>query len=106
MLDPGRVVGFDWDAGNTAKSAAKHGVSTAEAEQVFSSYPLLITPDEAHSRSERRFRALGQTISGRVLTIIFTLRDHDTKIRVISARDMNRKERGLYEGKAQTHTPL
>lgn len=106
MLDPRRVVGFDWDAGNTTKSDAKHGVSPAEAEQVFSSYPLFITPDEAHSRAERRFRALGQTMSGRLLTVIFTLRDQDTKIRVISARDMNRKERGLYEGKAKTHTSL
>ena len=105
MLDPRRVVGFDWDAGNTTKSAAKHGVSPAEAEQVFSSYPLFMTPDEAHSRTERRFRALGQTMSGRLLTI-FTLRDQDSKIRVISTRDMNRKERGLYEGKAQTHTRL
>ncbi len=97
MIDFARIVGLDWDAGNSAKSTNKHGVLSSEAEQVFVNHPLFITPDEAHNQTERRFRALGKTMSGRLLTVVFMLRDHETKIRVISARGMNRQERDLYE---------
>jgi uncharacterized DUF497 family protein len=96
MIDFARVTGFDWDRGNALKNE-KHGVSAAEAEQMFFVAPLAITPDERHSQSEPRFRALGQTLLGRRLVVIFTLRDGGTLIRVISARNMNRKERSVYE---------
>jgi uncharacterized protein len=97
MINITNVEGFDWDEGNTRKSKEKHGVTQAEAEQVFFSGPLFITPDEKHSESERRFRALGETPTGRRLTVIFTVRQAGTLIRVISARNMNAKERKLYE---------
>jgi uncharacterized DUF497 family protein len=100
VLDLARIVGFDWDEGNTRKSADKHGVSQAEAEQVFANLPLGILEDLAHSRSEPRFQALGQTSDGRHLHVTFTLRAEGTKIRVISARDMNRKEQARYEEEA------
>jgi uncharacterized DUF497 family protein len=96
MLDFSRVVGFDWDDGNRAKNQA-HAVENREAEQLFFNAPLKVTPDESHSVSEPRFRALGQTDEGRQLTVIFTLRAEGTLIRVISARDMHRKERALHE---------
>jgi uncharacterized DUF497 family protein len=69
----------------------------AEAEQVFFNSPLLILPDESHSETELRFHALGKTNDRRRLHITFTLRDADQFIRVISARDMHRKERAIYE---------
>jgi len=90
------VTGFDWDAGNQGKNA-RHGVLDAEAEQVFFSQPLLVVEDVAHSLDEPRFHALGTTAAGRGLHVTFTLRVDGTKIRVISARDMNRKERSIYE---------
>jgi uncharacterized protein len=96
MLDLSTIEGFDWDDGNSRKSLDKHGVSQAEAEQVFAGEPL-IAQDVRHSQDEPRFQALGLTIEGRRLHVTFTLRDWDRKIRVISARDMNRKERALYE---------
>lgn len=96
MIDLDKIEGFDWDAGNARKSE-KHGVTQAEAEQVFLNEPLFITPDEKHSESEHRYRALGETADGRRLTVIFTLRKVSTMVRVISARDMNAKERRLYE---------
>lgn len=99
MFDFARVTGFDWDRGNTLKNE-KHGVTMLEAEQIFFVTPLLVTPDERHSQTEPRFRALGQTLLGRRLAIIFTLRAGDTRIRVISARDMHRKERTVYEQEA------
>ena len=96
MFDFSRITGFDWDRGNALKND-KHGVTMLEAEQICFFVPLIVTPDERHSRSEPRLRALGQTLLGRRLTIIFTLRSGDTLIRVISARDMHRKERAVYE---------
>jgi uncharacterized protein len=90
------IEGFDWDEGNARKND-KHGVTQTDTEQVFLNDPLFITPDEKHSNSEHRYRAFGKTASGRLLTVIFTLRQAETRIRVISARDMNAKERRLYE---------
>ncbi len=97
MIDWVRITGFDWDAGNARKSVEKHDVSQAEAEQVFFNEPLLMVPDERHSAEERRIHALGRTDDGRLLHTTFTLRHDETKIRVVSARDMSRKERNYYE---------
>jgi hypothetical protein len=96
MIDLAKIVGFDWDAGNSRKNE-KHGVSTAEAEQAFFNAPLLMIEDTKHSAGEPRFHALGKTDEGRLLHITFTLRSLSQKIRVISARDMHRKERTIYE---------
>jgi hypothetical protein len=87
--------GFQWDAGNVDKNWKRHQVTRGECEQVFFQRPLRIARDPAHSRAEARYAALGQTAAGRRLTLIFTIRD--TLIRVISARDMSRRERRLYE---------
>ncbi|MGE0626015.1 MAG: BrnT family toxin [Pseudomonadales bacterium] len=96
MLDWTRIVGFDWDEGNARKSVDKHQVSQSESEQVFLNEPLLLMADDRHSRSEHRLHALGRTDQGRLLHVTFTLRDDDRLIRVISARDMHRKERTYY----------
>ena len=96
MIDLSLVTGFDWDSGNARKNEA-HGVSAAEAEEVFFNQPLLLLEDHAHSIEEPRFHALGRTGSGRRLHVTFTLRVSGTMIRVISARDMHRKERHFYE---------
>ena len=96
MIDLTKITGFDWDDGNARKNN-KHAVSTAESEQVFFNSPLLLLVDAKHSDRESRFHALGKTDQGRLLHIAFTLREAQTKIRVISARDMNRKERVIYE---------
>lgn len=89
------VTGFDWDEGNLSKNWEKHGVSPFDCEEVFFNEPLVVKQDEAHSESEARYYALGSTNSGRLLFVVFTLRKE--KIRVISARDMSRKERGYYK---------
>jgi uncharacterized DUF497 family protein len=98
-----KVAGFDWDAGNARKND-RHGVSMAEAEQVFFNVPVLMLPDSAHSQLEPRYHALGKTIDGRRLHISFTLRGDGKLIRVISARDMHRKERAHYEQATQDNT--
>jgi uncharacterized DUF497 family protein len=96
MVDLSKIVGFEWDEGNARKNE-HHGASMAEAEQVFFNAPLLVLPDAKQSETEPRLHALGKTIEGRRLHITCTLRDADQFIRVISARDMHRKERVIYE---------
>ncbi len=97
MFDFTLITGFEWDHGNARKSTDKHGVSQIEAEQVFFNEPLLMVEDVKHSAAERRIHALGKTNAERHLHITFTLRRDASKIRVISARDMHKKERAHYE---------
>jgi len=97
MINWKQITGFDWDTGNERKSVEKHSISRFEAEQVFFNQPLLILADSKHSQSENRYHALGRTNDKRLLHITFTLRSDETLIRVISARDMHRKERNIYE---------
>jgi uncharacterized DUF497 family protein len=85
MADFSRVIGFDWDEGNARKNE-RHGVTQAEAEQVFFNFPLLALSDLKHSEAEPRFHALGTTHEGRRLHLTFTLRNEEQLIHVISAR--------------------
>jgi uncharacterized protein len=96
VIDWARVEGFEWDDGNARKSDDEHGVSQAEAEQVFFNEPVLVIEDPRHSAYEPRLHALGRTDEDRLLHVTFTLRGDATRIRVISARDMSRKERARY----------
>ncbi|MDP3955179.1 MAG: BrnT family toxin [bacterium] len=88
-------ISFDWDKGNIEKNWGKHKVYFKETEEIFYNKPLKIFPDIKHFENEERFVALGITNKKRKLTIIFTIRKK--KLRIISARDQNKKERGLYE---------
>lgn len=97
MINWKQFTGFDCDAENERKSIDNHEVSRFEAEQVFFNYPLLVLADQKHSQDEARYHALGKSDDARMLHITFTLRSDDTLIRVISARDMHRKERNIYE---------
>ena len=96
MLDFTQIIGFEWDAGNERKNE-KHSVTMMETEQVFFNAPLLLLEDAAHSQNELRIHALGRTDAARALHITFTLRQSGQLIRVISARDMHRKERAIYD---------
>lgn len=85
---------FDWDEGNIGKNL-KHDIEDKEAEEAFTNKPILVSKDKKHSVKEKRFKALGQTDRDRLLFISFTIRNG--KVRIISARDMNRKEESMYE---------
>lgn len=86
--------GFQWDSGNASKIWERHNVTPVECEELFFSRSLVVEDDPKHSQDEVRYYALGQTEASRYLFLVFTLRGR--LIRVISARDMNRKERELY----------
>jgi uncharacterized DUF497 family protein len=94
-FDPAHYTGFEWDSGNLTKNTLKHDVTCREAEEVFFNQPLVVAPDCAHSQTESRFRVLGRTAANRLLHLNFTPRGD--KLRIISARPMNRKERTVYE---------
>jgi uncharacterized DUF497 family protein len=87
--------GFDWDDANTRKNWERHRVTQDEAEDVFFHEPLVVRSDLRHSKSEKRYYALGQTTAGRRLFVVFTIRRK--LIRIISARDMNRNETEAYD---------
>lgn len=86
---------FDWDVGNYDKNLKKHNVSCQEAEEVFVNQPLIVVEDRKHSKDENRFYALGKNNSGRYLFLSITIRNK--KVRIISIRDMNKKEKKIYE---------
>jgi uncharacterized DUF497 family protein len=90
-----KLAGFQWEEGNTHKNLLKHHVEDWECEQVFFNEPLPVLDDPKHSLVEKRWAAFGRTDGERLLVVIFTKRGK--LLRVISAREMNRKERTFYE---------
>jgi uncharacterized DUF497 family protein len=92
-MDIPKPIAFQWDEGNRDKNKYKHQVDIQECEEVFFHSPVFLE-DEKHSLKEKRFLALGKTLGGRLLFVVFTIRDNF--VRVISARDQNKKERSFY----------
>ncbi len=93
-------VAFEWDSGNIGKNKRKHGVVEKEAEEAFFDAGKVMYKDAFHSMKEERYIVLGETKMKRLLFIVFTKRRK--KIRIILARDVNRKEVSLYEKKARS----
>ena len=91
----GLYEGFQWDIGNIDKNLIKHNVSNTECEEVFFNKPFIIKLDENHLQEEARYYILGKTNEDRKLFLVFTTRS--SLIRVISARDMNKKERMVHD---------
>ena len=87
-------LGFEWDEGNRDKNWISQQVTSSECEEIFFNQPLVVADDTLHSKDESRYYSLGQTNTGRLLFISFTIRKKF--IRIISARDMSRKERKVY----------
>ena len=90
-----KCTGFEWDKSNLLKNWEEHGVTGSECEQIFFNNPRIVAPDLKHSGKEDRYFVLGQTDTGRALYVVFMIRK--TLVLIISARDMNRKERKVYE---------
>ena len=86
--------GFEWDKGNFEKNWIRHKVMQGECEQVFFNEPIIVFFDEEHSQIENSWYLLGKTDAERLLFIVFTIRKNS--IRIILARDMNKKERKNY----------
>ncbi len=94
--------GFHWDEGNLEKNWLLHQVAHGECEELFFNLPLIVASDNKHSPVEQRFYALGRTDRERWLFVAFTIRDN--LIRVISVRDMNKKEARKYGERVKKYT--
>lgn len=90
------VEGFDWDRANISH-IKNHNVIPEEAEEAFFDPNNVIKKDVKHSFTEERFIILAKTKKSRLLYQVFTLRKN--AIRVISSRNINKKEVKLYEKK-------
>ena len=96
MITLKEPVKFDWDGHNQDKSLIKHQVTMNEAEEAFFDLSKQEYPDPGHSENELRKIVVGKTKRGRLPFIVYTIRKE--KVRIISARDLNKtKERNLYE---------
>ena len=96
--------GFQWDEGNSEKNWIRHQVTKSECEQVFFNKPLILVDDPQHSKKEKRWYVLGRTEFDRLLFVVFTIRKN--LVRVISARDMNKKERTVYHEESKKHSQI
>ena len=94
MVDLKKLIEFEWDKGNFKKNFKKHGITIKEAEKLFLDKQVLFLEDIKHSQKEKRYNALGKS-SDKILFAVFTFRNN--KVRIISVRIANQKERKLYE---------
>lgn len=94
--------GFEWDKNNSEKIWLRHRVSPSESEQIFFNLPLVAAAAEKYSEKGNRYYALGHTDANRKLFVVFTVRTKN--IRIISARDMSRKERKVYKSHEKENT--
>ena len=86
---------FDWDPTKAERNQNKHNVSFQESASVFDD-PLSITfPDPAHSIEEERMIIIGRSKNSRLLFVSHL--DRNNKTRIISAREVTRSEKRIYE---------
>lgn len=95
MIKIKEPIEFQWDEGNLNKNWTKHCVTNKECEEAFFDEKKKVARDPLHSKEEDRYVLLGKTKKGRLLYTVFSVRNN--KVRVISSRDINKKERKLYE---------
>lgn len=89
---------FIWLPDIVDKLAAKHHVTQDEVEEVFFNHPKYRFAESGHHSGENVYAALGQTDAGRYL-IVFFIRKTNYRALILSARDMDQKERKRYERK-------
>jgi len=102
MINWREIKEFEWDRRNVDKNYQKHGITPKESEEVFLDSKLKIVRDVKHSQKEQRFIVLGQSFKKKVLFVAFTVRNR--KVRVVSARLANLKERRNYEKKIKKNS--
>ncbi len=89
---------FIWLPDFVEKLLIKHGVSQDEVEEVFFNQPRFRFVEKGNRPGENVYSASGQTDAGRYLIVFFILKPHNAAL-ILSARDMDRKERRRYEQK-------
>ena len=91
-----RIVDIIWLPHVIDKLASKHRVTPEEVDEVLFSRPLYRKVQKGHVPGEDVYAALGRTQAGRYLIVIFVYKQTREAL-VLSARDMERKERRQYD---------
>ena len=86
---------FEWNEGKATTNLSKHGVSFDEAKTVFDDSLYVDFYDPNHSYDEHRYIIVGQLQKGRLLIVSYMERSN--VIRLISTREVTRRERKAYE---------
>ena len=86
---------FEWDSEKARENEQKHGVPFGEAAEVFDDDHSLTVRDPDHSLDEARYLIFGVSKQGAHLVVSYT--ERGDRIRLISARPMNARERRAYE---------
>ena len=102
MIDLSKFKSFQWDKWNTDKSYEKHGITPKESEEIFLDEKLQVSKDLEHSQKEKRFIGIGRSFKKKILFAVFTIRKN--RIRIISARIANKKERRKYNEKIKENS--
>ncbi|MGH8138133.1 MAG: BrnT family toxin [Steroidobacteraceae bacterium] len=89
------AIEFEWDDAKARNNVRKHGVKFDDATTAFYDALSVTIPDPDHSVDESRFLLIGMTLTGRLVVVSHT--DRGRRIRIISARRANRRERASYE---------
>lgn len=95
MVNLNKISGFQWDKWNIDKSYKKHGITPNETEEVFLDEDVKIENDIKHQEQEDRYIVIGKTTEDKILFVVFTIRTD--KIRIISGRMANNKEKEVYQ---------
>jgi uncharacterized DUF497 family protein len=91
-----KINGIIWLQKIVDKLEKKHHITPWEVEQVFKDRPQYRFLEKGKIEGEHVYSAYGQTDVGRYVTVIFILK-YDKSALIISARDMDKKERKQYE---------
>ena len=86
---------FDWDDDKAEINFVRHGISFLEAASVFDDDLSITFLDPDHSVDEERLIIIGHSNRGRLLFVSHT--DRNRRPRIISAREVTRRERKVYE---------
>lgn len=92
-----KVEGFIWLEQYVDKLETKHNVTPEEAEEVFYNNPSIRKVEKGYRRGEHVYRALGRTMAGRYLFVLFIYKLSSQYVLVVSARDMDESERKSYD---------
>jgi len=93
-----RIDDFIWLPDIIEKLLDKHDVTEEEAESIFFDEPRFFFVESGHQRGEDVYAAMGRSDSGRYLIVFFIYKPGNLAL-ILSARDMDRKERRRYERK-------
>ncbi|MEK7671944.1 MAG: BrnT family toxin [Bacteroidota bacterium] len=93
-----RILEFVWLDEVIEKLFVRHDVVAEEVEEVFEGRPIIFKAEAGKRKGEDLYNALGRTEAGRYLSVFF-IRKLNGDALIISARDMNHRERKRYGNK-------